>query len=352
MMYKPDWPEARTRLSALWEGHALDRPCMAVLAPSGRDVTQPDPPAAPEGRWLNPDWLVRAALARLENTWWGGEAVPSVLLNSGWVVSLGGKPRFSPDTIWFDTFPVDFDGPSPFRHDPGDPWVQQHQAAYLALADAAGKDDFLVGQPCLLPANDLFSMHMGTEAFLTALVEHRGWMGEAIARGARDLLRARLELRDLIVHRHEFWYGNAGWMPFWASQPYFTTQSDVSCMLSPEMFDEFVLPELEVYANEFGALWYHLDGQDARQHLPRLLSLQCVRVIQYTPAPAEPPNGPAHLDLYRQVQRAGKIVHIELPAEHVEPLARQLDPGLLMLQTACRSIDEGERLLDSASRWT
>lgn len=351
MRYKPDWPEARERLRALWEGSLLDRPCIAVLAPSGGNVVEPRLPAAIEDYWLRPDWLVPSALARLENTWWGGEAVPSVLLMSGWIVSLGGKPRFSMDTIWFDTFSVDLGGPSPFRYDPDDAWSKKHEAAYMALVDAAGKDDFLVGQPCLLPANDLLSMHMGTDAFLLALVEHPDWMREAIARGARDLLRARLGLRDLILDRHEFWYGNAGWMPFWAPEPYMATQSDVSCMLSPRMFDAFVLPELEVYGNEFGALWYHLDGGNARQHLPRLLLLPYVRVIQYTPAPGEPPNGPAHLDFYREIQEAGKIVHIDLPKENIEPLVRRLDPALLMLQTGCGSIDEGQSLLDSARRW-
>ena len=63
-------------------------------------------------------------------------------------------------------------------------------------------------------------------------------------------------------------------------------------MLSPAMFDRFVVPELDVYGEDHGALWYHLDGGDARQHLPRLLSLPYLRVVQYVPAPFEPPNGP------------------------------------------------------------
>ncbi len=351
MKYKPDWPEARVRLSALWAGEATDRPCIAVTAPSGKNIPAPGCPDAPEGRWLDPDWVTRAAFAHLENTWWGGEAVPSCLLNGGWMISLGGRPHFSPDTIWFDTFPVDFGRPSPFRHHPDDPWVKKHEAVYLAVAELAGKDDFLVGQPCLLPANDLLSMHMGTGDFLSALLEHPEWMEDAIVQGARDLLGARCALRDLIAPRHDFWYGTAGWMPLWAPEPYLSTQSDVSCMLSPDLYERFVLPELDIYAGEFDAIWYHLDGGDARHHLPRLLSLPYIRVIQYVPAPVEPPNGPAHLEMYRQIQQAGRIVHVELPKENIAPLIKGLDPGLLMLQTRCESIDEGQGLLESAKGW-
>jgi hypothetical protein len=94
-------------------------------------------------------------------------------------------------------------------------------------------------------------------------------------------------------------------------------------------------------------MWYHLDGEDARQHLPRLLSLPYMRVIQYVPRPGEPPNGPQHLDLYRQIQRAGCIVHVSVPVENVEPLVDELDPALIMLQTRCETVREGEQLLGS-----
>jgi len=255
------------------------------------------------------------------------------------------------DTIWFDTMKVDFSAPSPFRNRDDDVWVKAYSELYNAVADFAGGDDFLVGQACGLPANDLLSMLMGTEDFLVALMEHPAWMREAIATGAREQLRVKMSLMDMIRDRHEFWYGAAGWMPFWAPEPFLRTQSDVSCMLSPDMYDRLVVPELDVYGHEHGALWYHLDGGDARQHLPRLLSLPYLRVVQYTPAPNEPPNGPGHLDLYRAIQKAGRIVHIDVPPQHVEPLLRELDPSRLMLQTRCRSRDEGERLLEQSAVW-
>ena len=98
-------------------------------------------------------------------------------------------------------------------------------------------------------------------------------------------------------------------------------------------------------------MWYHLDGCDARQHLPRLLSLPYMRVVQYVPTPNEPPNGPGHLDLYREIQAAGRIVHVHADKNNVEPLVRELDPARLMIQTVCDSVAEGEALLDAATHW-
>ena len=160
------------------------------------------------------------------------------------------------------------------------------------------------------------------------------------------------ELQALLREQgHEFWYGNAGWMALWTPEPFMATQSDVSCMLSPEMFERFVVPELDVYGHTHNALWYHLDGGDAKQHLPRLLSLPYLRVVQYVPAPCEAPNGPDHLEMYQQIQAAGRIVHIQLPVENIEPLLRELDPALLLLDTWCASRSEGEQLLEQSVKW-
>jgi hypothetical protein len=64
--------------------------------------------------------------------------VPSYLLMGGWVLCLGGTPRFSMETIWFDTMDVDFSRPSLFRYDDNDTWVRAHEALYSAAAAFAG----------------------------------------------------------------------------------------------------------------------------------------------------------------------------------------------------------------------
>ena len=132
MRYKPDWPEARERLTALWEGWPLDRPCIAVTAPSG--ANEPMPPARSlEQRWIDPAWNARAALATMRNTWWGGEAVPSYLLMCGWLVCFGGKTSYAETTIWHERRPMDFGRPPAFAFDPADPQVRIFARAYRAL---------------------------------------------------------------------------------------------------------------------------------------------------------------------------------------------------------------------------
>ncbi|MDW7656176.1 MAG: hypothetical protein SCM11_03255 [Bacillota bacterium] len=352
MKYKNDWSDAQKRLTALWHGEMLDRPCLAVRAPHNCQASElPPVPKSAEARWLDPEYLADAARYQITHTWWGGEAIPSYLLQATWVLCLGGTPVFTPETIWYEKRKIDFGETSPFRIKSDDYWVQRYMEALFALANLAGKNDFLVGSPGTLPANDLLSMQMGTENFLLALLDEPAWMAKALLDGAKDLINIRIHLQNSLRSQHEFWYGNAGWMPFWAPEPYVSSQSDVSCMLSPELFDHFVLPEIDLYGQIYGALWYHLDGHDAVQHLPRLLSLPYLRVVQYVPTPSEPPNGIQHLELYKAIQAAGKIVHIDAPWQQVEPLLLALDPARLFIQTHCDSIEAGEWLLQQSADW-
>jgi hypothetical protein len=350
MKYKSDWDEAKGRLTALWNGETLDRACLAVTAPNGKKRPAP-PPRDAEARWLDPDYVSPSALAAVENRWWGGESIPSYLLMAGWVANFGAKPHFSMETIWFDPVEtVDFDSPPDFKIDPANPWVQRFEALYVRLAEAAGWDDFLIGQPCILPASDVLAAHIGNDRYLEAMALHPDWVDAALRQMTAGLLAEKRRLRTRIEKKHAFWYGNAGWMPFWAPSPYFGTQSDVSCMISPEMFERYVVPELEAIGNEAGAMWYHLDGRDAKQHLPRLLSLPFMRVIQYVAVPNEPPNGMGQLELYKTIQAAGRIVHVVVTPDQVQPLMNALDPALLMLQTGVKTPDEGQAMLDALPR--
>jgi hypothetical protein len=352
MNYGVDWSKAREGWTALWAGRHQGRPCMTVMAPNGRKGTCP-PPASGEQRWLDPDWLVRSFLDQFETTYYAGEAFPSGLIMAGWAVNTyGAVPRFPQETIWFEPIAVDWDRPPTFDLDWNSPWLRKVEALHEAVLAAAGRDNFLVGSGCFLPGSDMLAMIIGTEPALLAMAERPAWTRASILKLAANVRAIVKHFFDLARRTHDFWYGCPGWMPFWSPEPFIGAQADISCMMSPEMFETFIVPELDLDGREFGHVWYHLDGQSAFQHLPRLLSLRYIKVIQFTPMSGTPANGPDYLDLYRQIQAAGKIVHIQTPVENIESLCRALDPGLLCIDATCRNPKDADDLLAAAVRWT
>jgi len=355
MKYHHNWENAKKRFSDLWEGKPTRIPYIGIMAPvKTRPVKELTPPANDEDFWLDPDWIIAKLEDSMKNTHWLGEIVPGILLMSCWLISLGGKPEFDRNTIWFEQrTEIDFSKPSPFRHDKNDPWFLKFKHLFETVVKAASEKGFCIGPQKGLPANDLLSMHMGTDNFLIAMMEHPEWVKDAIVRGAEDQLSVFIEfLRFAEKYLGDLCYCGTGWMPFWAPVPFMRTQSDVSCMLSPQMFETFILPELEIYGKSF-PLWYHLDGGNAKQHLPVLLSLPYLKVLQYVPMPSEPRNGIEHIEFYQQVQKAGKIVHIEVGAENIkEEFIKELDPSKILIDTRCGSLDEAEALLDKIAKWS
>ncbi len=352
MQYKTNWPEAQERWRALWERRCLDRPCMTVTTPNGVPREWPRPESG-EQLWLDPDFFTRSLRVEFKTTYYGGESFPSRFIQACWVINTyGATPHFPMDTIWFEPRAVDWDAPPSFVIDWDSPWFKKVFAMYDAVLNEAGYDNFLAGGMGSMPAGDMLTFVLGTEQVLLGMAEHPDWISAAIHQLAANWVTFKNHFSKLAQARHAYWYGNAGWMPFWAPEPFVSIQSDLSCMISPEMFERFVMPELDLAGREFGHVWYHLDGQSAFQHRDRLLSLPYLKVMQFEPMAGTPPNGPAHLDLYRRIQAAGKIVHIGLPKENVEPLIKALDPALLCLDTHCASIREADELLAAACRWT
>jgi hypothetical protein len=251
-------------------------------------------------------------------------------------------------TLWFNEARVDFANPPRFAFDPDNPWFRKYQALHEACLDLAAPDHFLMGQIIALPDNDVLALLMGAENFLTALLDHPQWMKAALVQLAQMHADVMEQFLTLNRRRTPYWYGIAGWADFWAPEPFLATQSDVSCTLSTAMFHEFILPELDLLGARFGALWYHLDGYEARHHLPTLLTRDYVRAGQFVPGANRPPNGSHWIELYRQVQAAGRILWLDAPAENIAPLLRQLDPSLLVLRTYAPSQRAAEELLAAA----
>lgn len=354
MKYHHDWAKAKQRFTDLWENNPTKIPYVGITAKKENPLPYPQQPEMDEDYWLDAEWSAAAYLINIKNKYYIGETVPSSLLMTAWLCSLGGRPEFNRATIWFKhDGEIDFSKPSPYRHNPNDPWVLKFKHLFETVVKLAAQERFGVeGTLAGLPANDLLSMHMGTDNFLIALLEHPEWIREAIIQGAEDLLKVKIEFMEFAEkYIGDLSYCGAGWMPVWGPKPFIRTQSDVSCMLSPDAFEQFVLPELDIYGKRF-PLWYHLDGGNAKQHLPILLSLPYLKFVQYVPMPSEPLNGIEHLSFYKQVQAAGKIIHIKVSNDRItEELIKELDPSRILLETSTESLRQAEELLNKIAKW-
>ena len=100
LKYKPDWPEARQRHQAFWEREIVDRVCLAIRAPQDEQVPMPVAETY-EAAVTDIDYHLSVQRALLNNTYYGGDALPGIDTKVGWL-AFGGEPIFMEEV---DTLP-------------------------------------------------------------------------------------------------------------------------------------------------------------------------------------------------------------------------------------------------------
>lgn len=347
MKYKEDFEEAQHRWDAFWRGEILDRPCMLVTARRDK-LTPPPEPATLRDKWMNVDYLLTVHEHRHRSTWYLGEAIPSMSLLFGWCAAYGAQVEFLPDTIWIKPCIKSWETAPDWETAWDDEGWRFLKKAYERIVDEiAGK--YFLGMGLILPPNDLLAMLRGPETFQIDLIEHPDEVKRALAIMRRNYIHMQRELDDIRLRKLQG-YG-CHWM-VWSREPMGLIQSDLSCMISGRMFDEFILPEIHTLAGAVTNCFYHLDGPGAIRHLEKICSVPNIKCIQWVPGAGQPSNAFYWLDLYKRIQGLGKAVFIGVSPNELETVIRELDPRKLILQMGARTKAEGEELLKKAAEWT
>ena len=347
MIYKEDFPDAQQHWDAFWHGEIIDRPCMMVLAPREKLPAPPEPHTLRD-KWMDLDYLLALHEHRHRTTWYLGEAVPSMTLLFGWCACYGAEAEFLPDTIWIKPSIEAWDRAPDWEtawDDEG--WRYLKRAYERIVGEIAGK--YFLGMGLILPPNDLLAMLRGPERFQVDLIEHPEEVKRALTTMRRNYIRMQRELNSIRLRKLE---GYGCHWPVWSREPMSAMQSDLSCMISARMFDEFILPEIEQMAGAVKHCFYHLDGPGAVRHLEKICSVPNIKCIQWVPGAGQPGNAVYWLDLYKRIQAMGKAVYTGVGANELETVIRELDPRKLLLQMGARSKGEGEELLRKAAEWT
>ena len=150
---------------------------------------------------------------------------------------------------------------------------------------------------------------------------------------------------------------STSWMPLLSDKPWYPLQCDFSSMISPSMFDEFVLPALHKEAKLLSRSIFHLDGPGELPHLDSILKIEEINGIQWVPgAKMETMETDSRfydladsewISLYRKIQASGRnLVLMNAHPHDVDRLLSKLSPEGLYISTFCDSQDDAEALLE------
>jgi hypothetical protein len=355
LQYKPDWEETKQRLTAWWKHEYFGRCALAVHAPLDHPPKReaPPEPTTIEEKWYDLDRIAERNDYVHSRTFFGGEALP--MWHAGYPgiaaipTMLGCPLRLDMHTGWHDpllTHPDGFDIRA-LRLDENHPAYQYHMAVLeRAFHESTGKSVPSLG--AFYHGGDTLAALRGSERLLCDCAER-----PEVVRDAEDWL---MEMwcdfynRSYAVVRGAT-QGSACWMGLWAPGKTYTVSNDFSYNISTAMFRELFLPEIERQTRFLDYSIYHVDGVEAFRHVGALCELPRLHALQILPGAGKP--SPLHyMDVLKQVQAAGKNLHLDLPPEEIRPALENLSARGLYINVWCRTEREARELLRDVEHWS
>ncbi|MBN1349839.1 hypothetical protein JXJ21_10550 [candidate division KSB1 bacterium] len=320
------WEKIKEDSRKWWAGE-LKRPLIQMVL-TGRDPGRPEPSLPHYNFTAFYDFSISAE--EIVDRWdynlscqkYLGDGFPAVWPNFGPGVIgafLGANLIKGDSTCWFKPTEVQEIGDIKFHIDPENTWYKRvtdicraamarwQGQVQLAMTDLGGNLDIL------------YTFRPGGR-LLTDLIDHPD------------------EVKQLTWDAHEKWWayfeqingilqplnpGYTAWTQIFSEIPYYILQCDFCYMISPEMFDEFVKPELIASCRKLGNPFYHLDGPGQLPHLDSLLEIEELKGVQWVPGAGQP-DVVEWPRVYRKIRDAGKLIQIWGGIESLETIASQV----------------------------
>jgi len=339
-----DFEKIKGRFDAFWQREIINRPLVSIKAPrkNAKQAVFPTPDN-PEKRWIDLDYILNRMLFSLENTLFLGEAIPFYLPNIGpdsFTAYLGGDLKFLDErTSWVEAFVRDLSEYEPF-FDKNNKWWKFINDLIEAVCQVA-KDNFLVGIPDLHGGGDSLAAARGPSNLALDLYDKPDEVKRVMKRLTEIYYEVFNSYYEKISRVQE---GSITWLPAYSRGRFTALQNDFSGLVSPEMFREFFLYEIEELSRHLDNSIYHLDGPSSLGNLDYLLEIDTLDGIQWVPGAGSKPMA-EWVDVCARILDAGKCLQISCRPEEVEFLLKRLKTEGLFISTHCATEEEAYTLL-------
>jgi len=346
---KPDWRQAKERMTDWWAGKKVDRVVASLIA--RRNGCEPH---KPHGALVERHTDVATSLANFEDwlgrTYFGAEGFPTYQPKLGPVqmaAFLGAELVFRDEAIWQSPLGLTWDETDRITFDRNNKWwIKWCELRRAGSERARGR--FLVadGEGEASIADVMINL-FGHEETLVAMIER-----PETVRELRD--RMLVWVKEMLDEAYQivapYQEGDIDWLHMWAPGSMKVFQCDACVMLSPQLFNDLFLEEIRRECTYVDYSFYHLDGSGEMRHLDALLSIEELDGIQWTPEPTVPSN-PAHFaDVWKRVQDAGKRLMFFTKPEHVRPILESISRETVFLSVSCEDETEAREVLRELER--
>lgn len=306
------WDTVRSNYKKWWDG-TLGRPILPIVFFGGKEPGRPCPNIPPlhygnvNDFSISPEQIIERMDYDLSCIEWAGDGYPLVYTHqfgAGVAAAfMGCELNARPDTVWFHSEKVLPIEELHFEYDPDNKWLRRIKDIYIAGMEK-WKGSVLMAMTDIGGILDILVSFRTTENLLYDLYDSP----DEVLRCVREIqtmwFRYFDEINAIIAPCTP---GYSTWSSIYDEKPTYMLQSDFCYMLSPEMFDIFVQPELSSSASRINHAFYHMDGVGQLPSLQSLLSIESIKGIQWVPGDGESLNRD-WTGLYSQIESSGKKI--------------------------------------------
>jgi hypothetical protein len=326
-LWKHNWAESRQHYLDWWAGKGLVVSMWTHLDKNGPPhevVPQPPPARDLQQYWFDPDWRAAHLHYKLSRSSFKADIPPvaNTELGPGSLAAvLGAELEGSTDTVWIHPRAVDSDT---IVLDPTNRWYRLH-LDLVAACKRLSEGRYFVGCPDLIEGLDTLAGLRGTQAILLDTVDRPDELEEQVRQVNAIWFEVFDRIYDVINEDGEMAFC---YFSLWGPGKVAKLQSDISIMMSPPSFRQFVQPYIREQCQWLDYSLYHLDGVGAIRHLDALLEIKELNAIQWTPGVGQPQGGdPKWFDLYRRIRAGGKAVMASwVEVDELAPLLDAVGP--------------------------
>jgi len=342
-----DWQDLSQNWMAWWTGE-LERPLVMIASPTPRRSSQE----------LKFDFLLQKPIDdvlnyyenRLANTVLLGDAGPRWFPFYGAGVAaafLGAELLCTPEegTIWFEPSQALESYDLTALYNRNNIWWQRIQQLTQAAVDR-WDDRVCVGFTDLGGNLDILASLRGSQELLVDLMDRP----EDVLIASKQITQFWLRYyHDLLAITQKTGRGSSPWAPIWSSGSCYMLQSDFSAMISPRMFEQFVIPDIIECCKQLDFTFYHLDGKGQLPHLDLLLALEDLHGIQWIPGDGQPPPED-WLPILDRIRQAGKLCQLFVSCSGAKKIIQNLGgKGFAFYITDMLTPEEAQAFLSEIS---
>lgn len=343
--------EQKRRYAAFWDREPTDRACLYLTSWDGSAPFRA--PKDPEEQWGDLAFREEQAVYNMTHTRFHAEGFPSVFTNFGpgsLSACIGGSYRFAPATVWFENEPLfaaDWETRPPVALDRESRMYRMIEE--MTCRNLSHRDLFVTSISDIGGTFDIVAALRGTQSLLYDMYDDPEEVKKLRDEIAPIWKAYFLDYSSRLLREQGCM---SSWMPIWSDRSYYPLQCDYCSMISPDMFEEFVLPDLREQTGYMDRAIYHLDGQGEIPHLDMLLSLPRLSAIQWTSGAGKAPvTDPCWFDMYRRIQAAGKgLILLEVDPAGIETLFRNVSQRGVYINASVRDPQEAREVVEMAEK--